>query len=266
MIKGILVAMLLTCGVQGSPFRAVFKNDADVTALGPLSRPQIAAVLQAVERAGAKAVVVKFFLDEPRDPAGDATLAKALQACGVPVILQANVNGDTPKPNLLPVALRRANLPKISGLISGMKGWLPLPEFAEPAHGIGFIDQLNPMPILERYQGETVPSLFLLALEQAHGTSHCTATEVAFGALKLVMKNGAVPVAYPTRDDMAPISFADALSGKAANEFCGQIVVIGVDDKSMHTFPTPIGPVKAHRLFMYSLDAAHAALVKQQTK
>jgi len=36
-------------------------------------------------------------------------------------------------------------------------------------------------------------------------------------------------------------------------------VIIGYDGREMHTFPTPIGPIKANRLFFYELELAYAA-------
>jgi hypothetical protein len=40
-MKLLLLAIGIACVAHGSPYRAVFKNDGDAAALGPLSRPQI---------------------------------------------------------------------------------------------------------------------------------------------------------------------------------------------------------------------------------
>lgn len=263
-MKVLLAAWLTTLSLWADPYRAVFRADLDDAELGPLNRPQIASVVRAVDRAGPKAIVLKFFIVEARDPKGDAELIEAVRACRAPVILQADLDDGEKRPNAYPERFHRSDLPSIETAFNGKNGSLPLPALAAVGCEIGFIDGLSPLPIVERYRGRMVPSLYLVVLEQAFGRARVTKDAVRFGGARLSLSGGCVELPDPRLESFTSFSYSAALAGKADGPLKDAIAIIGVDDKSMHSFPTSNGPVKAHRLFVHLLQAAHAEIERQQ--
>src|SRR6185437_11036532 len=93
------------------------------------------------------------------------------------VVLEARIDNGEAEANPLP---ERFTIP-ISGaaggnLISGTKGWIPLPALSARAHDIGFVDYrtLDRMPLVERYDGRCVKSLFTCCIEVAMGHAAIT--------------------------------------------------------------------------------------------
>lgn len=263
----ILLLAILPIGLQGSPYRAVFITDADVASLGAgrssLPRRHLAAAVAAAGRADAKAVVLKFFIDRPSEnPADDNALAAAINDSKVPVILQANVESSESVAIPLPARLHRPDLPAAGDFVKGNAGWIPRPMFMEGASAVGFIDGLNPAPIVEAYQGRTVPSLFLVALEVALGKASVTHDTVTFGSQRLPMKGGKISLPSPRRDDLRPISLSELLEGSLDYRLKGAVIILGYDGQNMDTAPTPIGRIKKHRLFFYELELAYASFTR----
>ena len=262
----LLILLTLPLVLQGSPFRAVFVTDDDVAKLGgfPIPRRHYAEALYAAKRAGAQAVVFKFFMDLPsKVVADDVALAEAIKNCGLPVVLQAGIDDSEKKSNPLSERFIRHDLPLPLGAISGDRGWLPLPILADGAHSVAFIDALNPVPLVEIYRGRPMPSLFLVALELALGKASWTPESITLNGTTLPMRNGQVVVPFPPKDELQSLSLSELLDGKTGKKLKGAIVIIGYDGQEMHTFPTAIGPIKAHRLFFYELELAYAAFSKR---
>ncbi len=204
--------------------------------------------------------MLKFFLDQPAvNPADDKALADAIRLSKIPVVLQANLESTEGGAVRLPARLHREDLPKSGDFIGGNKGWLPLPIFIDGAATVGFIDDLNPAPILEIYQGRTVPSLYLAALELVLGKASFTPGTMTLGARTLPLKGGKLSLPYPMRDDLTAPSLSELLAGNAGQQLKDAVVIIGYDGTHMDALPTPIGRIKKHRMFFYELQLAHAA-------
>ena len=264
-MRTLALFLILAACANGGPFRAVFVTDDDTARLGgyPLPRKCYGDALYAAQKAGAKAVIIKFFIDQPGpDPTQDAYLGAAIKNCGLPVVLQARIDADEIKPNVLPERFYRDALPIQAGSVSGETGWIPLPSLAAAATAVGFIDALHPEPLIEIYRGRPVPSLALCALELALGQATWTDTTVTLGGHALPLRRGGIIPPYPLEDLLRPISLSALLDGTANKEVKGEIIVLGYDGKNMHTFPTPIGPIKAHRLFFYELNASYLLLTR----
>jgi CHASE2 domain-containing sensor protein len=259
----LLILILVPFGLRGSPFQVVLISDADVEQFGgrfPLPRRQLAAAIAAASRAEARAIILKFFIDQPaNNPDDDAALAQAIKQAKRPIVLQANVGSTEGVSRRIPERFIRKDLPQTGDFIRGSKGWLPLALFTDQAAAIGFIDGLNPAPLLESYQGHTVPSLFLVALELALGNASFEPGRVTLGTKTIPLSGGKIPLPYPQHDDLKPISLSDLLAGKVDRQLKDTVVIIGYDGKYMDTFPTPIGRIKKHRLFFYELELAYAA-------
>src|ERR1700741_1748893 len=90
------------------PFAAVFVDDATEQALGPFpyDRGLYAQAIESLRQAGAKAVVIKYFLDQAKPGDGDDQLAAEMKK--IPVLLQARLDNSESHPNPLPLTLDRS--------------------------------------------------------------------------------------------------------------------------------------------------------------
>jgi CHASE2 domain-containing sensor protein len=69
-----------------------------------------------------------------------------------------------------------------------------------------------------------------------------------------INKYGEVLVKYPQKDSLKYISFYDIFRGNTdKSQIANKIVLIGYDGNLIDSLTTPIGKVKVHRIFYYSL-------------
>lgn len=257
--KWLMLLMAVAVSLSGRPVEIVMIDRAAEAELGkfPLDRAHIADAVAAIRRAGARAIVLKFFFDQPRSAAGDQKLAEAMRG-GVPVILQARLDDAEPKSNALPDRFYRSDLKVApSAAIAGTKGWLPLPILAERAAAVGFIDGLNPAPIIEVHQGKVVPSLYLVTVELMLGQKVAIAPNqhIRVGERRLPLdRENCVKLPWPRKDALDYVPFLDVLrEAPAVARLKDKVVIVGYDGTGMHSFDTPAGKIKAHRLFYYQL-------------
>lgn len=227
----------------------------------PLDRALLAQAVERAADAGAKGVVLKFFLDLPRSPSSDRRLAAALAR--LPVALQARIDDAEANPNALPD--RFAVAQQSATPVAGERGWIPLPEFSAQAHSVCFVDfNAAPVPLFEKYRNRVVKSLLLCAAEMAVGrTASITPGQaVALGGQRLAL-DAFDRVQVDTRGDAAIPSLAlhDLIEGKvAAGALKGKVVVIAYDGPNIHTFKTSSGEVGAHRWFVLMLRSFYEQL------
>jgi hypothetical protein len=117
--------------------------------------------------------------------------------------------------------------------------------------------------MIEVYRGRPMPSLFLVSLELALGKASWTPTGITLNGTTLPMSKGQIAMPFPSKDEIKSLSLSALLDGKTGQDLKDAIVIIGYDGREMHTFPTPIGPIKAHRLFFYELELAYAAFSRR---
>lgn len=249
------------CGAE-SPFALVLidaKSEQEFGAF-PFDRAITARGVRQLKAMGAKAVVLKFFFDQPKTAAGDNSLAQAITV--LPVALQARIDDTEAAPNKLPTRffVEGLNLGN-SSVLSGQSGWLPMPSLAERAAAVGFVDiaSASRVPVLESYQGRLVKSLSLCAIEMAFDGQASIepgkALTLAGRRVKLDAANS-VPAEFPRGDDLDYVPFHQLFSDPAvAGKLKGKVVVLGYDGAKMQTIPTPVGPRKAHRVFWHGLQA-----------
>src|SRR5882724_6800778 len=257
MIARLFLLGLLAAAVHARPVEIVMIDSAAEEKLGfPLDRAELGRVIAAIEHARARAIVVKFFLDQPRTPEGDQRLEAALADCKIPVVLQACLDPAAQMSNALAPRFALADLKVARGAaIAGQKGWIPLPRFAEHAARVAFIDELTPAPVIEIYQGSVFPSLYLATVELMVAAKVSVEPnkfiELAGRRLALDIKNR-VHLPWPTEDKLRYVPLLDLLNGKAGPDALkDKVVILAYDGKQMQTIDTPIGRVKAHRLFYY---------------
>lgn len=261
------LAIFFACGLgttpaADSPFALAFIDAKTEEELGgfPLDRSVIAKGLQQLKSVGAKAVVLKFFFDQPRTAAGDTSLAEAISA--LPVALQARIDDTEVAPNKLPARFFVEGL-NLSGssVLSGKGGWLPLPSLADRAAAVGFVDvaSTSRVPVLESYQGRLVKSLYLCALELAFdGQAQIEpGKELTLAGRKIRLDAAnSVPAEFPRADTLDYVPFHELLSKPVVVEkLKGKVVVLGYDGAKMPVLATPVGPRKAHRVFWHGLQS-----------
>ncbi|HEY5039618.1 MAG TPA: CHASE2 domain-containing protein, partial [bacterium] len=215
-------------------------DDATEKELGPFpyDRSKYAEVISALREAKAKAVVIKYFLDQAKEGAGDNKLASEIEK--MPVLLQARLDLGGPHPNSLPVSFGCGL--RVKGdthlLLSGQSGWIPLEKFSQGCAGVGFVDiaskndVLN-VPMVLKYKDTVLPSLELSALELAFGkpAQIFLGDKVTLAGHSLpVDSSGQIHAKVPSRDQIDSISFVDVIKGNFDKKrVAGKIVILGFD-------------------------------------
>ncbi len=246
------------------PFELVLIDAASEKQLGgfPVDRKLVAQAVTALKAAGAKGVVLKFFYDQPAKlPESDKALADAIS--GTKTLLQARIDEAEFGPNPLP---SRFAMDKVDGNLksplAGDNGWIPMPQFANAAHDIGFVDIETPenVPMVENYKNTPVNSLTLAALELATDeTGHIeNGSRLTLGAKSVALTtDNQVALKLNTNEKLDYTSFTDVLESKegsaSMSRFRGKVVVIAYDGAKMEMIQTSAGPIKAHRLFYMGL-------------
>ena len=222
----------------------------------PLKRELLADAINEIAKAGAKGIVVKFFLDREKDYVGDQLLADAIS--GLPVILQARIDNDEVSPNILS---ERFTLPiKANTSIEGNSGWIPALRFSSVAYDIGFADYDGfPLPLVENYKGRIVKSLFLSAIELAIGAIAIIEpgqqATIGHVALRLNSLNQ-VSVDLQSLAPLQYIPFHDVLETENwVEKIKGKVVILGYDGPKIHKLKTTHGFIPAHRLYVHVLKA-----------
>lgn len=265
-MKSLLLSLLACClcfaqaiANPPAPFAVVLIDAHDEQQLGgfPLPREMMAQGIDAIAAQEPRAIIFKFFIDLPKPGPGDAALAESVARA--PVVLQARIDASEPNPNPLPEKFFLPDIPDDWSIsVVGDTGWIPLPILSQHALAVGFAEHMHPTaaPILERFQGKAVKSLYLIGLEQAFG-AEAKLTQQSLSIDGHTLRIGPsmlTPVQYPQIDDLPYTSFTDLIAGKTApNAFKDKVVIFGYDGEKMHTFDTPVGELKAHRMYCYAL-------------
>ena len=239
-----LLALVCSASCRAeSAFVTVFVDARTEARIGPFpfDRSITANAIGMFERLGAKGVVLKFFLDQPKGP-GDDALVTAMKK--FPTVLQARCDDTEPKSNILEKRFSTPADTKTTYAVSCNAGWIPLQVLQKNAVEVCFIDQpvADLAPLRERYQGRAVKTLYSCALELAR---KFVPQPDASGKRKIDLRKA------PRFD---AISLIDVLDGKANRaDFTGKIVVFGYDGSKSTMFDTAIGKLSAHRVFLANL-------------
>jgi CHASE2 domain-containing sensor protein len=240
-----------------SPFVVVMydQKSEQLIAPFPVDRARYAEALAVLKEDGARAVVFKFFFDQPKNGDSDLKLEESLKL--LPVFLQARIDNSEPNANGLADRFYLELDGKFRAALSGDSGWLPLPQFAENAAGIGFVDirKTDSVPIVEMYKGRPVPSLGYAILAYCLPNLRIDKGRLVNGERTIkIGDNGEVAVRYPKQDNLTAFSFYDLVTRRLdPSLFADKIVIIGYDGEAMDKLKTPIGMVKSHRVFIYTL-------------
>ena len=250
-----------------SHFAVVMIDDETEAKLGafPYDRAIMAKAVDACVRAGAKAVVLKFFFDQPKSEAGDAALRDAMTR--IPVALQVRLENSEGRPLPIPpqFSFGKAHLP---AAVRGDLGWIPLPGLMDAAVAVGFVDFDGPtIPLVEEYRGVGYRSLLLCCLELALDAP----ASVEPGRIHI--GRGFLPVSALNTfhadlgqlESIKVIPFVQLLSGEVTEaEIKKRVVVIGLDSARTPTLATERGRIKIHRFFIQCLAASYRTWTANQ--
>lgn len=259
---------------QKSPFLFIMIDAKTEAAMGefPYDRAVLAKVVERAADAKARAVVLKFYLDQPKSVEGDRALAAAMSK--IPVVLEACIplkDDKSAQPNPLPhrfTLLRFGkNEPKAIG---GKNGWIPIPELAERAQGIGFVDSpgdAKQVPIVEAYQAAYVKSLYTICIELAFndGALITPGREMQINDKPIELDDKSLATVELSNEDRVPtVSFLDFINGKVPDEAIkDRVLIIGCDTAKMPTLDTPAGKIGIHRAFNLQLLALYKHFAAQ---
>lgn len=242
-----------------SPFVAIFVDATTEAKLGrfPIERTYYAKALEQLKSGQARGVVLKYFFDLPRK--GDDELVLAMK--GIPTLLQARIDNEEPATQKLsPLFFQSDVKGPLKNLITGKKGWIPLPRLQQSAAGVGFVDTRTGLhlnyPVIESYQGKAVPTLVLLTVEMA--LNEKAAIEVG-QAIK--WKNLTIPLTpeselkITAKSSLKIYSLADLLDGKiATSELKDKIVILGYTGSKSPKLQTELGTLESHDLFLAAVE------------
>ena len=264
----LVAALALQTNAAGRDFSAdfavVFADATTEAKLGelPLDRTVLANAIESAAKAGARGVVLKFFLDRPRQLEGDRALAHAMTL--VPVLLQARIDDTEAASNELPSRFLLPGGARTTA-IHGRGAWIPIPLFSAPAHDICFVDfSSSTVPLIESYRGASVKSLLLCAVELAAGeraTSSATGTLALMGNALPTDERFELSVPIVDRSPLETMTLHDLLDGSiAASSLKGKVVILAYDGPNISRLDGGYGAVGAHRLFVLLLRDFYQSL------
>ena len=260
----LLAAAAARAGDFAAEFAFVMIDDETEARFGPFpyDRKLYAEALDACANNGAKAVVLKFFLDQERSSAGDALLRESMGR--IPVALQARLDAEGGTSSIIPAKFGFA-AGRIATSERGDRGWIPLPIFLENAAAVGFVDfNTAVIPLFEEYQDAAYKSLIIscleLAIEAPARISAAGRVYVGSGYLP-TDGTGGYRAEWHLQGPMKTLSFGRLLAGEVKRaELEGRVVIIGWDSASTPTLATEHGKVGIHCFFLQCLAASYLAL------
>jgi CHASE2 domain len=251
-------------------FAVVMIDDESEAKLGPFpyDRGLMAKAIEASAKGGAKAVVFKFFFDQPKTSSGDAALCAAMHS--LPVVLQARLDDSEGTAQEIPLRFELGPN-RLATPVRGDRGWIPLPTLLDAARAVGFVDFNSlKIPLVEEYRGAPYRSLILCCLELAVGAQ----ARVVEGN-RVEIGKGFIPVnamdiyeADLTHlEPLKIISFESLLAGVVErNAIEGRVVIIGLDSAPIPSLLTEHGKMGVHRFFVQCLAASYQTLKANQSK
>lgn len=257
-----------------TPYVGVFVDARTEKAMGPFpyDRAVYARAVTMASKLGAKAVVVKFFLDKPASDKGDAALA--LAARQVPVFLQARIDADAEDSSALDprFALPDAAAVAFSNPAGAQEGWIPTSGFQAAASGVGFVDLFAEppaffVPTAVKYRARVFPSLTYSVLRFALGEALALdpGKSLRMGEREVALTpTGETYVALSEAPDPPVYSLSDFLSQNISPGIvAGKIVVLGYEGEKLAPLRVPGGEMAPHRAFLRSLASLHARLAPE---
>lgn len=257
-----LFALAGTARAAAPPIRLIVIDHATVAAYGPLpwGREHHARLVTILDKAGARAIVLRFYFKDPHDAKGDAALVSAVRN-NKQVFIEIGkadaAEGWQAPDEWLSTAAIAIKGPPPKKLFASAQVQVPYEGLARAVRGVGSIDvmvnkekKLEGIPLLVRYRDRLVPSLafrvFLattgldhsvLAFEQSTrkvlGVFHKSETKYLRVDEKRIALDqyGCAPVNLTAPGSGYPVaSFVDVIKGKVPKKwFKGAVVLVGAE-------------------------------------
>ena len=258
----IILFLLAARAFADTPFVVILYDTKTEKSLGsfPPTRDVWARTIDKVREANAKAVVLKFFYDLPKD--GDGALADSMRH--IPTFIQACINEKEPTGNALEPRFTVKPDKEYRHTLSGDKGWLPIAAIARNAYALGFVDirDFEAIPILEKYDGKYVRSLQYCVLQYIFPDLRLESNCLVRPNKKIELNRySEMRVTYPKKDELEYLSLCDVLCDSFdKNAIAGKIVIVGWDGNDSPTVFLSTGRVKTHRAFIYGLNEMYERL------
>jgi len=241
--------------IAESPFVVIMYDVKTENIMGdfPPKRTVWANTIDKVKSLNAKAVVLKFFYDLPKEE--DKYLQKSIST--IPTFLQACINEAEPSNNVLNAKYEIKVDKEYAQIISGNMGWLPTNEIAQYAYDIGFVDlnDINEIPIIEKYSGKYVKSLYFSILQYVLPDLKLQNNVLINNKRKVKLsKIAEMHVYYPKKDEIEYVSLCDVLKDKVDKKIIeNKIIIIGYDGINSEKLSISTGEINKHRVFIYGL-------------
>ena len=238
-----------------SPFVVIMYDSLTEKNIGdfPPNRKVWADTISKLMEYNANAIVLKFFFDLPKPE--DDLLSKSIRC--IPTFLQACINENEPSDNQLNSRFAIQSDNSYKNVISGKKGWVPVPVLSQNAYDIGFVDlrNVNEIPIIENFNNYYVKSLYFSVLQYMLPELKLVNNALINKNKRIVLnKYLEMHVNYPKSDSIKYVSLYDVLNNKIErNVFTNKIVIIGYDGINSQTITLSTGQVNVHRAFVYGL-------------
>ncbi len=253
----VLLALLISIShiSADSPFVVVMYDSITEKNIGsfPPNRKIWADTVNRLNEYSAKAIVLKFFFDLPKPE--DELFSKSIRS--IPTFLQACINENEPSNNRLEQRFITKTDINYKNIISGNKGWLPVPVLSQNAYDIGFVDlrNVNEIPIIEYFSNYYVKSLYFSILQYMLPDLKLVNNVLINKDKRIVLnKYLEMHVNYPKNDSIKYVSLDDVLNNRIERSvFINKIVIIGYDGINSPTIKLPTGQVNVHRAFVYGL-------------
>jgi hypothetical protein len=229
-------------------------------------RAVLAKIVEQAANGKPRSIAIKFFFDTRGNEADSKLLEAALGSSGR-ILLQASINPEPPTSKSLDDRFYyKGATGRISPIVKGAEGWLPLKSFSDKAAKVCFVDVAQPdlVPMVTEFQGKPVESLYACVLGDVYGGGNMVLKggRAIFGKRALPI-DGAGQVKIPLSNTRLPntISALDLLEGKVdKNALEGKVVIVIYTGSKSPTLPIAGTPVKLHQVFMAQLRDLFDAL------
>lgn len=243
----------VSIAVSNEPFVVVAVDKVSEEAANGWRRDLWGKLLESLRKTNNDGILLRTFLDQPvlapKDT--DKNLVTAIK--DNTVVLQAQITHQ--QASARPLSAKFQLPGDVPGLnLEGPLGWIPLPAFMEVAEDICFTDSELPrdgIPVLEKYQGHLVKSMYLCALEKA------SKSKIVLTPGSLCIGNDywpldaqfRLPMPKPLTVQPLQVSAREVINGRANALVSNHVLILQYTGKNAEPMHTDYGDMTAAEFF-----------------